>query len=289
MDEPQVTSPVEDIEPDAEKPAANEVLDSAFVSGELEKPMDVDEVNLDDEPSTSTEITSLDDAGTSVEHAKDSIEPAELDADQPHDISMSEEISDEHPSQSVEQVIFDKPDTELDETAQSGIENDTLDFTERSINISQLDVEHHDDDSNDAFNALKESETDALQTPKEENDPKELEENTEPEQETLAESKCPEKEDTEPSESVETQMETDEVEDSADKEDEETTIADPTIEENHEVGAEVGAEIDDNESLGRPESVEKPENEEVEEIPDGKMEPFTRNHILLIFCFLFNR
>jgi hypothetical protein len=64
----------------------------------------------------------------------------------------------------------DKNETELDETLNKSSED--LNYTEKSINISQITVAHNDD-SNDAFNALKESETDALNTKEELPDPDE--------------------------------------------------------------------------------------------------------------------
>lgn len=56
--------------------------------------------------------------------------------------------------ETIEEVNFDKPTEALDE-------NITLDYAEKSINISQIIMEHQDD-STDAFDALKRDETDVL-------------------------------------------------------------------------------------------------------------------------------
>jgi hypothetical protein len=172
MDEPQVTSQVDETDGSAEKSDFNEVLTSAF-GEEVEKPMEVDSTTSGEEPSTSADavVTELTPEDTDAFAVPDPVD-TEQDAGQSQDVSMSG--TDTEANDTVEQVIFDKTESELDETAQSAVEGDTLDFTEASINISQLNVEHNSDDSNDAFNALKESETDALETPKEEiEDPKE--------------------------------------------------------------------------------------------------------------------
>jgi hypothetical protein len=270
MDEPHLTSQIDDTEPSAEKPDLNEVLDSAFGSGELEKPMDVDSVAIpQDQPSTSAESELPDDIIDSAAVSKEPTpEPAVEEAGHAEDVSMSEDL----PNETVEQINFEKPSDELDETAQSAIEHDTLDFTERSINISQLNVEHHDD-SNDAFNALKESETDALQTPKDEvEEPKEDESPHEPETGAVDDDAVVEIPDEvagekEPDESIETPMETEETD--ADKTDANVEPVDETMDESHEVGTET-ADLDDDGSMGPPESVEKPDNDDAEEIPDGE-------------------
>lgn len=291
MDEPQITDQVDNTDAISEKNDLNEVLDSEFTSDELEKPMDVDEVGLSDEPSTSAEVAlpvdvvaveepSSDpveeDAGQPSESAEEDAgqpsEPAEEDAGQSQDVSMSD-IPDKEPDQTVEQVIFDNPSGELDETAQSGLASDALDFTEHSINISQLDVEHHDD-SNDAFNALKESETDALQEPKEEtSEPKENEETADIETDVMdvAESDSPkEKEPTQEEESAETPMEIGDISTSSDKVDESTVAEeDQTVDESREIGTET-FDLEDNDSIGCPASNEKPENEEAEDNVEGE-------------------
>lgn len=158
MDEPQLTNEVEAVEVCAEKPDLDEVLESAFIENDSEKPMDVDG-NV--EASTSADIgtseTTVDNNISEDTSEKDAGEEAATVVDAPPAI-------DNNPEESLDHVSFDRG-SELDETAPT--ETDQLDFTERSVNFSQLNVEH-EDDSNDAFNALKKSETDALQTPKEE-------------------------------------------------------------------------------------------------------------------------
>lgn len=59
-------------------------------------------------------------------------------------------------NQTIEQENFEKPNESFD-----SVSNNTIDFGEKSVNISQINVENQDD-SNDAFNALKRNETDAL-------------------------------------------------------------------------------------------------------------------------------
>lgn len=58
--------------------------------------------------------------------------------------------------ETIEEVNFEKPTEVLDESIQN-----TLDYAEKSINISQIMMEHQDD-STDAFDALKRDETDVL-------------------------------------------------------------------------------------------------------------------------------
>lgn len=169
MDEPQLTNEPENIDVNTEKSDLNEVLDSAFEANEAEKPMEVDDVNPIDEPGTSAESDIQEPTIEDVKIPESIADPIDQEAGE--DVSLPE-VTEDLPNETVEQVIFEKA-SEIDETIAS--EADQLDFTERSVNFSQLNVEHNDD-SNDAFNALKESETDALQTPKEEVDePKETE------------------------------------------------------------------------------------------------------------------
>lgn len=159
MDEPQLE--VEKVEGSTEKPGLDEVMESAFTDNVDEKPMEVDENTLNEKASTSADgaaTVSVDEIISEDALSKSAGEDADdiLD-DSPTNID---------PEESLGQVSLDKHN-EHDETANT--ETDQLDFTERSVNFSQLNVEH-EDDSNDAFNALKKSETDALQTPKEELD-----------------------------------------------------------------------------------------------------------------------
>lgn len=162
MDEPQLTTEVENVEVGPEKPDLDEVLESAFTENDSEKPMDVDSNTLIEEASTSADIETPE----TVADSNISEETAEKDVEEKAAVVVdASPANDNNPDESLDQVNFDKGG-ELDETGAT--ETDQLDFTERSVNFSQLNVEHEDDDSNDAFNALKKSETDALQTPKEE-------------------------------------------------------------------------------------------------------------------------
>lgn len=265
MDEPQLTNPIDETDQNPEK-SYEETLVPISDGNELEKPMDVDDnVAQSDQPSTSSE------------HLVESTELVDVSQ---QDVSMPEtsESLNEPVDQTIEQVNFENPaysldDTvqttpDLDETAQSV--NDTLNFTEKSINISQINVGLNDDDSNDAFNALKESEVDALHTPKEEiEEPKES-----PEGEVESEFKEPESQGTETiniddESAIETPVETDNAEKSTteDKPDEEPTPSTST-------DIPDTSETFDNENT---ESVEKPDGEkqdDVEEILEGKLKVF---------------
>lgn len=287
MDEPQLTNRVEEIDESADKSDLNEALSSTLANEELEKSLNVDDVSMGDEPSTSTDAAITEEVPDTV----DPIEAQAAESQQEHAGQVQDILmTDDQPEESVEQVIFEKPIGELDETAQSEIETDNLEFAEHSINISQLNVEHNDD-SNDAFNALKESETDALQTPKEEIDEPKVDE---PE----ASSDLPEDEAivAEPVESIETAqddvqpiepMETENTETSTEKADEASAVADTSADESHEVGTET-ADMDDTESIGAAgsESTEKPDIEEVEETPDGKKIVFELKQKSLIIVFI---
>lgn len=158
MDEPQLE--VENVESSTEK-GLDEVLESAFTES-VEKPMEVEDNTLNEEASTSAEVAA-------TASAAETISEEILEKDAGEDAAATEDEApavDIDPDESLGPASFEKQ-TELDETANT--EADQLDFTERSVNFSQLNVEH-EDDSNDAFNALKKSETDALQTPKEESE-----------------------------------------------------------------------------------------------------------------------
>jgi hypothetical protein len=300
MDEPTVTSQVDEADATTEKNELNEVLGSTYGSAEIEKPMEVDEVALDNEPSTSAEPDVLADVAESTEESVNPPAEPQLDDAGKVDVSMSEDL----PNDSVEQIDFDKADSVVDETLNETAQSeaiDTLDFTERSINISQLNVEHHDDDSNDAFNALKESEVDALQEPKEElEEPKEdIEESKEAETEGETSAEAVDDPDIaeitdmteteiepEPTETleveVETPMETDDAvidpdDEPAEKSDEVSAAAadDSSAEESREIGTET-ADFDnlmnaDDSDMGPPADVDKPQIDDVEEgIPEGE-------------------
>jgi hypothetical protein len=265
MDEPQVTSQVDETDASTEKSDFNEVLSSAF-GEEIEKPMEVDPVASGDEPSTSADILA---AETSTQAEEEFAAPApveiEEDAGQALDVSMSVSLGEEA-NESVEHVNIEKPENELDDTIQPTAEGDTLDFTEASINISQLTVEHNDD-SNDAFNALKESETDALGTPKEEvEDPKEPEEDPVPTTIDAADETVEPSGDSDISMSAPVPMETEVVSEETEKE--------PSLEVTEETtdSLEVATETADLDIDDVEETADKPDNEEAEaeEIPDGK-------------------
>lgn len=279
MDEPTLTSQVDEADASVEKSDLNEVLDSTIGESETEKPMEVDEV----EPSTSAEPEVTVDAVESVEEPVEATPEVEKDDTGKTDVSISEVASDEIQNETVEQINLDKAESPSDETLNETAQSetvDTLDFTEKSINISQLNVEHHDDDSNDAFNALKESEVDALQEPKEElEEPKEEEETQkEPEAETSVTEDPDISEVTEPVEASEnaekpeaepeTPMETEETVNQDEKVDESTAAAEESGEESRETGTET-ADFDnlmnaDDSDMGPPADVDKPQSEETE-------------------------
>lgn len=200
MDEPQLTSEISEVDPVAEKNDINDILHSGF---EIDKPMDADDKPMD-----------VDDfhAGTSS-NIKTNDLAEDMIGDEPgldKDVSMTSDNQDV----SIEQVEFRSPSHELDVaaldvTAQSEIVD--LDFTEASVNISQLDVENHDDDSNDAFNALKQSETDALQEPKEEQEEAKEEDKSIEDKSDEPALEASEITEDEPSASAGTQMETDDL------------------------------------------------------------------------------
>lgn len=271
MDEPQVTSQIDDSDARADKSDLNEVLDSAFGSDELEKAMDVEEIALTDAPSTSAETPVAVAASESLEPPeKPSAEPVDENAGDSLEVSMVE-ITVEQPNESVEQINLDKPIDDLDETAQSALDvTDALSFAEQSINISQLDVVEHHDDSNDAFNALKESETDALQMPKEEDISEHKdgdEEKDAPEPSAAGESEEPTEKEDEP---TEIPMETEDAETSTiENADESTALADETAEDSHEIGTET-VDLDDDDNFIAPGSVDKPDGDDVEETLEGE-------------------
>jgi hypothetical protein len=148
MDEPHIPTASETTA--GEKRDIDQVLDSNFASdNQLEKPMEVDEAF----PSTSgggesisAELFESSAAQVSENKAEDEKAGESLEETNIADETVSEV------DQTIEQVNFEKDDAPIDET---------LNYTEKSINISQVVMEEHDD-SNDAFNALKRDEIDAL-------------------------------------------------------------------------------------------------------------------------------
>lgn len=142
MDEPHLST---NETSEGEKRDIDEVFDSTFTSDQ--KPMEVDE---DDAfPSTSgggcggdgVESIPSELFESNTSHTSDLKAP---DEEAGQDTSVADET--------IEQINFEKNQDSIDETH----------YTEKSINISQIDMEHQQDDSNDAFNALKRDETDAL-------------------------------------------------------------------------------------------------------------------------------
>lgn len=275
MDEPQLTSPVDDSEASVDKTNLDEVLDSPFAADEIEKAVSGEEATVESEPGTSADALMSEEASEAVNVLEaPSAEPAIENAGQEPDLSTSD-IVDDHHNQSVEEVIFQKPNSELDDSATPDAEQDNLDFTENSINISQLNVEHvDDDDSNDAFNALKNSEIDALQTPKEE-----LEESKEPEESSDLPASDAAKDsditeivdnDKEKDEAADVPMETETSELTSDTPADALDDTAMSTEETADDNVEKDTEAADTGCFAAPQSVDKPDNDEVEEVPEGE-------------------
>lgn len=276
MDEPQLTCEISEVDPVAEKSDINEILHSGFEIVKSIEGMEVDdEANI--QPGTSSNIQNVDDLTGDIETAH-AISPDMLgeETNIEKDVSMAE-LTSETTNVSIEQVQFQSPSDEMDVTAQSPTDQldvtaqspsdeldvtaqsdiADLDFTEASVNISQLDVENHDDDSNDAFNALKQSETDALQEPKEEQEEgKDEEKNIEDKSDEPAPETADSAEN-EPSVSAETQMETDDL------------PADALEPDVSEIETEA-TDVADTEILQEQISQDNAESREVEEMPEGE-------------------
>ena len=268
MDEPKLTKQVIETDVDAAKSDMNEVLSSAFGNEEIEKPINVDDVVVSEEPSTSADVVLSKDATdikqSTVQHT---VESTDEDAGHTEDVSMDELAVD-----SVEQVTFGSPNNQS-ETVQPEIDNeDNVDYTEHSINISQLNVElTNHDDSNDAFNALKESETDALQEPKEELEQKDEDQKDEQNtavdaQENIESSRAVNIDAVQVNESIEVDS-TDVPEESLSK-----TVGE-AVNESHDAGTTPDLECNDSLGLGleSPETHHKPDNEDTEEVAEGKI------------------
>lgn len=147
MDEPQIQTAETS---GSEKQDIDEVLDAAFSSDQqLDKPMDVDESF----PTTSAAADAI----------SESLLESSVAVESENKTGEEEAGTDDIVNETIEQVNFDK----VNETIDEGGANNTLDYTERSINISQISCENQDD-SNDAFDALKRDETDVLNEMKEE-------------------------------------------------------------------------------------------------------------------------
>lgn len=267
MDEPQITEQATETDADTAKSEENNVLNSDFENEDLKNAMSTDDALRIEEPSTSGDVVLPKDASENIQSIDmQPVGTTNEDAGPDVDITIDEFV-DEPPDNADNQAIFDKPSNQVDETVESEIDNDNLDYTEQSINISQLHVEpEHHDDSNDAFNALKESETDALQEPKEE-ESEQKEEEQNPEDEDKLE---------EVSEILgvqESAVATVPMEvDSIDAIEDQTNEAEGATEreESHEAGADNADVEGASESLGSPASLPKPDNEDAEEVHEGK-------------------
>lgn len=148
MDEPQISSKM-DVS-DADKTNLEEVLGASFDDQNLDKSMEVDsELPA---PSTSTVQTEVESNTLEEKQLDDSAEKSP--AQEAGMVQEEEEDDDQHqqePNQTLEQVNFEK----LDETSSNANDN-TLNYTERSINISEISMDHNADSSD--FDVLKQTE-----------------------------------------------------------------------------------------------------------------------------------
>lgn len=157
MDEPQITNTM-DVS-DTEKTNFDDVLDDASVSNENVKQMEVDET--ESFPSTSSAPVIFNEASEKLEDPEESNQQPEIEEagsendNQNEDSTMQQQQTDQDPA--LDQSNFD-------ETFQSK-QSESEDYTEKSINISQISVDQNDD-SNDAFDALKLSESNVLEQTK---------------------------------------------------------------------------------------------------------------------------
>lgn len=132
-----ILEPPTETEGKVEENVAEPVPEREPETTEQEPPPTVDESSQSEEPTPAEEESS---AATPEQEDDEKIDEPEQD-----DNNSQEEID----------GSFQDADKTLDTSSAS--------FTETSINISQINVTQNDD-SNDAFNALKETETDALNT-----------------------------------------------------------------------------------------------------------------------------
>lgn len=255
MDEPQLTSEISAVDTEADKSEINEILQSGFEEDKsVHGIMEVE----DAENQAGTSSICIEPMAELTENVESAhvLSPDVLaeDTGLEKDVSMTE-LTNSNLDIPVEPIEFEASVGELDVTAPSEIVD--LDFTEASVNISQLNVENNDD-SNDAFNALKQSETDALQEPKEEQE-EELKDDKIVEEEKPIEPVSESEVVAEASTSSETQMEVDDF--PTDPQDPETEVDTADIET--ESSIQVDTEISNLEN--------KDETGEVEEIPEGKI------------------
>lgn len=159
MDEPQISTEM-DVS-DAEKSNLDEVLmEASFGGGEnSNKAMDVDDSDVSLIQSTSAAAPEQSEQSNFEENLlQESTDksPAQ-DAGVTEILDDEDDNSQEQVNQTMEEVNFEKTDGDGDGDDVDSTQNpmdDTLEFTEKSINISQLNVEQG---SNDGFDALKQT------------------------------------------------------------------------------------------------------------------------------------
>lgn len=123
---------------------------------------------------TTMEVDRVDDINQLETPTKEEPVAAETDESEVKN-KFSENSVESNPKEQVEDQnvsLMDQDDvdttaaTEFDKTNASLDESSSLNFTEKSINFSQINADENDD-SNDAFNALKETEVDVFSTKEE--------------------------------------------------------------------------------------------------------------------------
>lgn len=151
MEEPKVSSTGTEMSSEETKNDSNDVLQEANVADETEQ-METEDVPVNNLGSISP---------VDVDMLGESSEQVAVDESVPSDI-LQEDAGDQ------QAIIVDPVSTSPEEDEAEMMPSQSVDCTEKSINISQLDIDQTGDDSSDAFDALKRSESDALQPSNEE-------------------------------------------------------------------------------------------------------------------------
>lgn len=152
MEEPQLSDTVNDMSTEESKTESSEVPNEAeAVENATVQPesMEVDEEpplppaeNAESTPSADMEIA----GGSSASIPVDETVPSEIMQDDTDDLPIN----------------AGEPSSPVQEANEADVTTQSVDFTERSINFSQLDMDQTGDESSDAFDALKRNESDAL-------------------------------------------------------------------------------------------------------------------------------
>lgn len=152
MEEPQLSNAPNEMNSEETKNDSNEDPQEGNIENDTAESMETEDVPANDLESMSP---------VDVVMSAESSEQVAVDATVPSDI-LQEEADGDQPA------VVD-PVSTLSEEIDAEMTSYSVDCTEKSINISQLDIDHQTaDDSTDAFDALKRSESDALQPSNEE-------------------------------------------------------------------------------------------------------------------------